>query len=109
MDHLLLLHCDVAYDIWIALMCSQICMLVGSPRSVVWKMVPTCLLWCLWRERNDRIFEDRERTFEEIKSLLFKNFVYVDNSLCVSLTISYSNFFLAPFTWVFPFVYFLRT
>jgi hypothetical protein len=31
----------------------------GSSRSVaVWKMVPLCVLWCLWRERNDRCFED---------------------------------------------------
>jgi hypothetical protein len=30
------------------------------------------LLWCLWRERNDRNFEDRERTVVEQKSLFFK-------------------------------------
>jgi hypothetical protein len=24
----------------------------------MWKMVPLCLLWCLWRERNYRNFED---------------------------------------------------
>jgi hypothetical protein len=37
----------------------------------VWKMVPLCLLWCLWREINYRSFEDREKTLEEIKALFF--------------------------------------
>jgi hypothetical protein len=31
----------------------------------------TCLLWCLWRERNDRNFEDRERMLE-LKTQLSK-------------------------------------
>jgi hypothetical protein len=44
----------------------------GSLRRVaVWKMVPTCLLWCLKMERNDESFEGWERTLDEIKSLFF--------------------------------------
>jgi hypothetical protein len=34
-------------------------------------MVPSILLWCLWRERNDRNFEDCERMVVEIKSFFF--------------------------------------
>jgi hypothetical protein len=31
----------------------------GSTRSiVVWKIVPMCFLWRLWKEMNDRCFED---------------------------------------------------
>jgi hypothetical protein len=46
--------------------------LFGSPQSVVvWKMVPSCLLCCLWKERNDRSFEDRERIVVELKFFLF--------------------------------------
>jgi hypothetical protein len=38
----------------------------GSARSVaVWKMVNSCLLWCLWRERNDISFEYCERFLED--------------------------------------------
>jgi len=49
----------------------------GSTQSVaVWKMVPSCLLWCLWREKNDRSFEDRNRTSKDIKSLFF-NILYL--------------------------------
>jgi hypothetical protein len=45
--------------------------IAGNTRSVVWKMVHLYLLWCLWTERNDKSFEDCERTLEEIKSLFF--------------------------------------
>ena len=37
----------------------------------VWKMVPTCLCWCLWRERNNRCFEDLERSSEDTLSSCF--------------------------------------
>jgi hypothetical protein len=31
----------------------------GRTRSiVVWKMVPHCIMWCIWMERNNRCFED---------------------------------------------------
>jgi hypothetical protein len=78
-DHLPL-HCD-AYAIWIAFfnrfglswvmhthtVDQYACWwTTGSTRSgVVWKMMYTCLLWCLWREMNYRSFKDRERTLEE--------------------------------------------
>jgi hypothetical protein len=26
----------------------------------IWQMAPLCVMWCLWRERNARSFEDRE-------------------------------------------------
>jgi hypothetical protein len=31
-----------------------------------WKMVSLCLLWCLWRERNDINFEDRDYFFKTL-------------------------------------------
>jgi hypothetical protein len=37
----------------------------------VWKMVPTCLFWCLWQERNNKYFEDLERSLEGILSSYF--------------------------------------
>jgi len=42
------------------------------PRSVaIWKMAPICLFWCLWRERNNRSFEDLESTLKEILSSFY--------------------------------------
>jgi hypothetical protein len=56
-------------------------------------------LWCLWGERNDRSFDDRERTLEEIKSLFF-NTKYLWTAAFISpLGISYHDFlFLFAFT-----------
>ena len=34
-------------------------------------MVPHCLLWCLWRERNGRCFEDKERSISDLKLFFF--------------------------------------
>ena len=38
---------------------------------VIWRFVPHCLMWCIWRERNSRSFEGRERSIVEFKSFFF--------------------------------------
>ena len=43
----------------------------GKHLSTIWNIVPTCLMWLIWQERNTRIFEDNERTLDHLKSLLF--------------------------------------
>ena len=40
--------------------------------GVIWKIVPPCLMWCIWKERNNRCFEDAERTIPDIKLLFFR-------------------------------------
>jgi hypothetical protein len=40
--------------------------------AVVWKMVSTCLLWCIWREINDRSFE---RMLEEL--ILYSSILFI--------------------------------
>jgi hypothetical protein len=42
----------------------------------VWNMVLSCLLWFLWREINDRSFEDRERTVMKLMLFLFHNYYW---------------------------------
>ncbi|KAK9995838.1 hypothetical protein SO802_020524 [Lithocarpus litseifolius] len=73
-DHLLL-HCPIAWELWSLVFC-----LFGvqwvMPYSVlelfeawqgkfarhrhidIWRLVPHCLIWCIWRERNARSFEE---------------------------------------------------
>ena len=34
--------------------------LIWHQFSSIWKALPQCLMWCLWRERNLRSFEDTE-------------------------------------------------
>jgi hypothetical protein len=57
----------------------------------VWKMAPSCLLWCLLRERNDQNFEDRERTLEELKSFLYSLYSLTTVFLA-SLMINFNDF-----------------
>jgi hypothetical protein len=39
--------------------------------------VSTCLLWCLWRESNDRNFKDRELMLEDLKSFFFFPYTWI--------------------------------
>ena len=86
-DHLFL-HCKVARELW-----NSVFNLFGvawvMPRKVVellwcwqgsldrhreiWKATPHCLMWCLWRERNARTFEDCERNIVDLKLLFFRS------------------------------------
>jgi hypothetical protein len=106
-DHLLL-HCDVAshhleqffQSFWVVLVMPRRVVDLydcwwssGRPRSAaVWKMVPTCLFWCLWREMNDRNFEDRERSLEEILSLFYDTLYLWTAAFVSPLSLSYSDF-----------------
>ena len=37
--------------------------------AAVWRMIPLCIMWCIWTERNARCFEDKERTMVELKNV----------------------------------------
>ena len=87
-DHLLL-NCPIASDLW-----SMILVLFGlswvMPKSVVellacwqghfgchrnghiWMVIPHCLMWCIWRERNSRSFEDIESYLPNLKLFIFR-------------------------------------
>ena len=87
-DHLFL-HCPFASDLW-----SMVLGLIGvswvMPHTIlgllwcwqgsfghhqniyIWSIIPHCLLWCLWRERNSRCFEDTERSIPDLKLLFFR-------------------------------------
>jgi hypothetical protein len=38
-----------------------------------WRMSHLCLMWCIWRERNAKCFEDQEISVEELKKILVKS------------------------------------
>ena len=40
--------------------------------SAIWMDVPHCLMWCIWRERNNRRFEDLERSVLDLKLFFLK-------------------------------------
>ena len=57
----------------------------------VWKLVPHCLIWCIWHERNARSFEGCEHSLLEIKSFflhtLFERSVVFSHFSCSSFSI----------------------
>ena len=39
----------------------------------IWSIIPHCLMWWLWRERNCRCFEDYESSIPDLKLLFFRS------------------------------------
>ena len=92
-DHLLL-HCSIAWELW-----SLVFYLFGIQwvmshtvlelfeawqgkfawhRHIdVWRLVPHCLIWCIWCERNARSFEGCECSLLDIKSF-FLNTLWME-------------------------------
>jgi len=106
-DHLLL-HCDVASTLWNHVfswfglswvMPRRVVDLfacwwkAGRSRSaVVWKMVPICILWCVWKERNIRCFEDLENSMEDIVASFFLMLYLWTEVFLSPVSISFSDF-----------------
>ena len=40
--------------------------------SAIWMVVPHCLMWCIWRERNNWHFEDLERLVANLQCFFLK-------------------------------------
>jgi hypothetical protein len=85
----LLLHCSYAKEIWdmVFAMFGVLWVMPGGvgelfacwqgkmgkhPKHLIWRAVPHCLMWCLWRERNLRIFEGCEQHVDELKLLFLR-------------------------------------
>jgi hypothetical protein len=67
----------------------------GRPRSAaIWKMVPTWLLWCVWKERNNRYFEDLERSLNDILASFFHTLYLWIVAFVFHLSLSFGNFLL---------------
>ena len=107
MDHFLF-HCEAASVLWSAIF-GRFGISWVMPRRVsklfacwwssgrrgtiaVWKMVPTCLFWCLWRERNNRCFEDLERSSEDILSSCLHTLYLWTIAFVSPMSISYNDF-----------------
>ncbi len=85
-DHLFL-HCQVARELWSFIFrCVGIDWVLpfrvsdllfswwnwfGKRSSGVWILIPSCLMWTIWRERNNRIFEDKETSLARITEFFY--------------------------------------
>ena len=45
----------------------------GTHSLDIWYVVPLCLMWILWRERNRQTFEDPERSISQLESLMIRS------------------------------------
>ena len=36
----------------------------------IWRLTPHCIMWCLWRERNARCFEDCAMSVQDLKNFV---------------------------------------
>jgi hypothetical protein len=107
-DHLLL-HCDVARELWSAIFSlfgvtwvmpeTVLDMLVCwrgqmGNRSVlpVWRIAPLCVLWIVWRERNARCFEDSEKSMIELLNFMLHSLFVWTGAFHISLLPSFSHF-----------------
>jgi hypothetical protein len=63
-----------------------------SRSATVWKMVPICICWCVWKERNLRCFEDLENSMEDFVASFFHMLYLWTEAFLSPMSISYSNF-----------------
>jgi len=68
-------------------------------------MAPTCLFWCLWRERNNQNFEDVEKTSEEILYSFYHTLYLWTTAYVFLLSFSFLDFLTRFPSQVLPFVY----
>ena len=69
---------------------------LGKHSSQIWNLVPLCILWCIWKERNQRTFEDLVSPVIKCLLLLvelFLNGLRLEDSNPVILSL----LFFAPF------------
>jgi hypothetical protein len=98
-DHLLL-HCDTARELW-SFMFSLFGVEWVMPQTVLdllttwgasfghglakkaWRLVPHCVLWSIWQERNARLFEDVETVMVVLRKCVLNTlFLWLASSLC---------------------------
>jgi hypothetical protein len=58
--------------------------------AAMWKMVPSCIMWCLCREINYWSFEDQEWMVVELKDFFFKTFFHWTTAFVSNI----SNFYV---------------
>jgi mannosylglycoprotein endo-beta-mannosidase len=115
-DHLLL-HCSVASELWnFVLSLTQLtwvmpASVVGVLQSwkkkfkdplakAIWKMIPSCLWWCLWRERNTRCFQNCANSSAHLQdNFLFSLYCWVNAVLGQSFVdyFDFVSFFICMF------------
>jgi hypothetical protein len=62
--------------------------------AAIRKMVPTCILWCVWKERNNRCFENLERSLDDILASFFHTLYLWTVAFASPLPLSFGDFLI---------------
>ena len=80
--------------------------------GTIWRVVPLCLIWCLWRDRNDWCFEGAEISVVKMKYLFLKTYMSGFNFFVFCRRVSrfsglyhFSFVVHVPFVFALPLVY----
>lgn len=60
--------------------------------ATIWKMVPTYILWCVWKERSIKCFEDLERSSDDILTSFFHTLYLWIEAFVSPLSLSVNDF-----------------
>jgi hypothetical protein len=103
-----ILYCEVVCTLWSVFSAASgylgLCLEVdccSTWSAVMWKMVPTCLLWCIWREMIDKSFEDCKRTLEELIFLFFYALYLWITAFVSSFVLNFYDFLFFSFSFSF--------
>jgi hypothetical protein len=105
----LFMHCMVATELWsmilqlfgvVWVMLRSVKDMLGSWRGQkgnqtvisIWRMAPLCVMWCVWKERNARYFEDCETNLINLKKLVIQTLFLWRVRLQSMTDSSYSDF-----------------
>ena len=91
---------------------------LGKHNSNIWNLIPGCLMWIVWLERNRRSFENMEKTLDELKILCKRSLFewarcwgFTDSSSLLEFMFSLSSSFWFPYlgfvVWFFCFLLFI--
>jgi hypothetical protein len=106
-DHLLL-YCECTQVLWNAFFsrfgltwampCGVVNLLqcwwsgAHSRSAVVWTIVPHCIMWCLWSERNMRFFDNSESSWKDLLHFFFTILFTWAVAWLAPIVITYSDF-----------------
>ena len=104
----ILIHCGMASDLWHLVLRSFGVLWVfpnnivdflfgwfncfGKQKSSIWNLVPHCIMWTVWRERNSRVFEDEDHLKTKLLELFFGLLFYWARVWRLTSEVSLPNF-----------------
>ena len=82
---------------------------LGKHSSNIWNLVPLCLMWCIWKERNWWTFEDLDRSDDQLLDFFTCSFLIglgLGDSHLVNLSLCSLTLFFSVISSFYPFLLF---